>query len=70
MPQKGQDVLLTAFSKIAPGAPQWRLVIIGEGPDGEYLRNRAQDLGIEDRTIFTGPSLPTSLRHRPPLELL
>ena len=58
VPQKGQDILLTAFSKIATEAPEWQLVIIGEGPDGEYLRNRAQDLGIDDRTIFTGRTDP------------
>ena len=58
VPQKGQDILLTAFSKIATEAPEWQLVIIGEGPDGEYLRNRAHDLGIDDRTIFTGRTDP------------
>ncbi|KQX82691.1 glycosyltransferase [Streptomyces sp. Root1310] len=41
--QKGQDVLLTAWPDIAREVPGARLVLVGDGPDGERLRSRAPD---------------------------
>ncbi|MFF3202492.1 glycosyltransferase [Streptomyces sp. NPDC002962] len=41
--QKGQDVLLTAWPDIAREVPGARLVLVGDGPDGERLRSRAPE---------------------------
>ncbi|WP_405629380.1 glycosyltransferase [Streptomyces sp. NBC_00016] len=41
--QKGQDVLLTAWEHIARKVPGARLVLVGDGPDGERLRPRAPE---------------------------
>ncbi|WP_020132933.1 glycosyltransferase [Streptomyces sp. 303MFCol5.2] len=41
--QKGQDVLLTAWTDIARKVPGARLVLVGDGPDEERLRSRAPE---------------------------
>ncbi|MEW2044621.1 glycosyltransferase [Streptomyces sp. NPDC005476] len=41
--QKGQDVLLAAWADIAAKVPAARLVLVGDGPDGERLRSRAPE---------------------------
>ncbi|MFD4635222.1 glycosyltransferase [Streptomyces sp. NPDC058284] len=39
--QKGQDVLLRAWPAVAAQVPHARLVLVGDGPDGERLRAQA-----------------------------
>ncbi|MEV0092645.1 glycosyltransferase family 4 protein [Streptomyces sp. NPDC050738] len=39
--QKGQDVLLQAWSAVVARFPDARLVLVGDGPDGEALRRAA-----------------------------
>ncbi|MET8162914.1 glycosyltransferase [Streptomyces sp. NPDC005329] len=41
--QKAQDVLLAAWPDIARKVPGARLVLVGDGPDGERLRSRAPE---------------------------
>ncbi|MGW2044396.1 glycosyltransferase [Streptomyces sp. NPDC001858] len=41
--QKGQDVLLRAWDAVTAKAPRARLVLVGDGPDGERLRARAPE---------------------------
>ncbi|WP_329217547.1 glycosyltransferase [Streptomyces sp. NBC_01485] len=41
--QKGQDVLLAAWPDVAAKVPGARLVLVGDGPDGERLRSRAPE---------------------------
>ncbi|MFF9772567.1 glycosyltransferase [Streptomyces sp. NPDC013978] len=41
--QKGQAVLLTAWSSVARRVPGARLVLVGDGPDRERLRARAPE---------------------------
>ena len=36
-------------------------VVIGDGPAGKRYRRMARDLGIDDRTHFTGRPLPEQL---------
>lgn len=43
--QKGFDILIDAFARIAPHHPDWDLVIHGEGPDRPSLENRISSLG-------------------------
>ena len=53
---KGVDLLLNALAEIEPDgsghAP--RAVIVGDGPDAENFRARAQELGLGERVAFPG----------------
>jgi L-malate glycosyltransferase len=51
-PEKGLDLLLQAFAKIAPEFPQTTLAIIGSGPMESKLKALAKNLGIMDRCLF------------------
>lgn len=51
VPQKGQELLLEAFSKAR--IPH-QLVIVGEGHLLPELQKKAVDLGIADRVVFAG----------------
>jgi glycosyltransferase involved in cell wall biosynthesis len=50
---KGGDLLLNAFAALSPC--DWRLSIIGEGPDRGALERLSSDLGISHCTDFYGP---------------
>lgn len=52
--QKGFDLLLRAFHASGLAATDWRLCILGDGPDRESLRHLASDLGIADRLDLPG----------------
>jgi glycosyltransferase involved in cell wall biosynthesis len=58
-PDKGVDMLLTAFGLLSEDRPALRLEIIGDGPLAPALRSQARNLGLEDRVRFLG-ALPTS----------
>jgi glycosyltransferase involved in cell wall biosynthesis len=47
---KGVDLALGAIAQL----PDWRLVICGTGPDGGRIQRLAAELGVTDRTVFTG----------------
>ncbi len=48
------NVLITAFSKVRVAIENVRLLMVGEGSDGDHLRRLAAELGIRDDVIFTG----------------
>lgn len=50
VPLKGLPLALEAIARL----PSWRLVILGDGPEGDRLRNRADELGIAHRVEFRG----------------
>ncbi|MEN9517620.1 MAG: hypothetical protein RLZZ381_208 [Cyanobacteriota bacterium] len=52
--QKGFDLLLEAFAKIAPQYPDWQLLILGRGELREQLAQMRDDLGLSGQVIFTG----------------
>jgi GalNAc-alpha-(1->4)-GalNAc-alpha-(1->3)-diNAcBac-PP-undecaprenol alpha-1,4-N-acetyl-D-galactosaminyltransferase len=52
--QKGQDVLIKAFARIAHAHAEWRLVIVGTGECETGLRDLATQHGIADRVTFAG----------------
>jgi GalNAc-alpha-(1->4)-GalNAc-alpha-(1->3)-diNAcBac-PP-undecaprenol alpha-1,4-N-acetyl-D-galactosaminyltransferase len=53
-PEKGFDLLLAAFAKIAAAHPDWRLRIVGGGPLAEDLARQSRELGLQERVQFTG----------------
>lgn len=53
-PEKGFDLLLAAFARVAPEFPDWRLEILGDGPLRQDLAAMAESLGIGGRVGFAG----------------
>lgn len=53
-PKKRVSDLIRAFERIASEYPDAELVVVGEGPLGEELRDLAAELGVADRVTFTG----------------
>ena len=51
---KKVDLLLEATAKLYKEYPQTELVIIGEGPEEENLKKKAEKLNITERVNFTG----------------
>lgn len=52
--QKGFDLLLNAFAKVAGQNSKWNLLIIGDGPLRGVLERQANELGLAARVDFTG----------------
>jgi GalNAc-alpha-(1->4)-GalNAc-alpha-(1->3)-diNAcBac-PP-undecaprenol alpha-1,4-N-acetyl-D-galactosaminyltransferase len=52
--EKGFDLLLEAFSRVAGAFPEWRLSILGSGPLKEELEARSDALNLADRISFVG----------------
>lgn len=52
--EKGFDLLIEAFSKIAPSHAKWNLVILGEGPLRSELMAQIAALGLDDRVTLPG----------------
>jgi GalNAc-alpha-(1->4)-GalNAc-alpha-(1->3)-diNAcBac-PP-undecaprenol alpha-1,4-N-acetyl-D-galactosaminyltransferase len=53
-PEKGFDLLLQAFARIAPSHPSWALRIVGDGRERAALTELARTLNLADRVEFTG----------------
>ncbi len=52
--EKGLSYLLEAFKKVVCFFSDSILIIVGDGPLGNELREKACELGISDKVIFTG----------------
>ena len=52
--EKGTDVLLQGFAQARRAVPTARLIIVGNGPERQALENRARELSLGDRIVFTG----------------
>jgi glycosyltransferase involved in cell wall biosynthesis len=52
--QKAYDVLLKAFSLVAPSVRPWRLAIVGDGPLEETLKAEAKQLNIASQIDWCG----------------
>ncbi|WP_254774156.1 glycosyltransferase [Marinobacter sp. AC-23] len=53
-PVKNQRMMLKAFSLFCAQHGNCRLLMVGDGPDRTMLEDYARNLGIEDKTVFTG----------------
>jgi glycosyltransferase involved in cell wall biosynthesis len=53
-PEKNWKTLLAAVAHALPKHPSLRLVLVGDGPSREELKNFAHELGIASRVEFTG----------------
>ncbi|MBH2596117.1 glycosyltransferase family 4 protein [Serratia ureilytica] len=47
--QKGFDRLIAAWRQVAQQAPEWRLHIVGDGPDRAALQRQIADYGLDER---------------------
>jgi len=52
--QKGFDLLLKSFQKVAHKNSDWQLLILGDGALKSELQSMSAELGLKDRVIFTG----------------
>jgi GalNAc-alpha-(1->4)-GalNAc-alpha-(1->3)-diNAcBac-PP-undecaprenol alpha-1,4-N-acetyl-D-galactosaminyltransferase len=52
--QKGFDLLLNAFSQLAPRHLDWSLTIIGKGPLQSELQEQSKALGLDGKVNFAG----------------
>ena len=52
--QKGFDLLIPAFQRLAPDFPDWQLVILGDGPDRPALQAQVASAGMEGRISLPG----------------
>jgi GalNAc-alpha-(1->4)-GalNAc-alpha-(1->3)-diNAcBac-PP-undecaprenol alpha-1,4-N-acetyl-D-galactosaminyltransferase len=52
--QKGFDLLLEAFARIAQCHPEWAITILGQGPLRNELEAQADALGLAGRVYFAG----------------
>ena len=53
---KGFDVIIESFSRVASGCPEWDLVIVGEGPEADALKALVNLKKLGQRIFFTGYS--------------
>lgn len=54
VPQKGFDLLLQAFARVAADFPDWRIAIAGEGPERQGLARLHDKLGLAGRVDLLG----------------
>lgn len=52
--QKGFDLLIAAFARIAGRFPDWNLLIFGEGPARPQLEAAVREYGLEERVHLPG----------------
>ncbi len=62
-PQKGLDIFLPVLARAAATGLDFRLDIVGEGPDQTALRAQCQQLNLDDRVFFIGAVGPETIRH-------
>lgn len=54
IPEKGFDLLLTAFEKVTDQHPDWQLLILGDGELKSELEALRENLGLSEQVVFTG----------------
>ena len=51
---EGLDLAVRALAQVHQQAPQLRLLLVGGGPQEQQLKQLVQQLGLQDKVIFTG----------------
>ena len=51
---KNGRVLVEAFALLAHDHPEAKLIFVGNGPEGDFLRAQALRAGVADKVVFTG----------------
>lgn len=51
---KNQASLIRCFAKLRDNVPEAKLLLLGDGPNHEALKNLTAELGVEDAVTFTG----------------
>jgi glycosyltransferase involved in cell wall biosynthesis len=51
---KGHSYLLEAFASLRATFPEWRLLMIGDGPQRQNLERKVAELGLSDRVTLVG----------------
>ncbi len=64
VPAKNHALLISAFARLAPSHPDWRVEIFGDGPDRGKLEAMAHAVGVADRLRFMGtvPDIDSAYR--------
>ena len=52
--EKGLDLLIRAFARLAAGFPDWGLVILGQGTQRSELESLVAELGMQERIELPG----------------
>lgn len=52
--QKGYDLLIEAWAKIAHSLPEWKITIVGIGEDEKMLKKMAKDHNVQQSIHFVG----------------
>ncbi len=52
--EKGSAVLLKAFSLVVKEIPEARLLLVGDGPEREFLQKQIIDLNLSDNVLMPG----------------
>lgn len=55
--QKGFDLLLNAFARCTQKYPDWRLVILGEGPERDHLKRLILELSLKEKVELPGVTM-------------
>ncbi len=58
-PEKNPFAVIEAFALTAAAAEKAKLVMLGDGPEMQRLKERVHRLGLESRVRFTGPRSPS-----------
>ncbi|MEU4197443.1 glycosyltransferase family 4 protein [Kribbella sp. NPDC026611] len=53
--RKGQDTLIKAWPLVQESVPDAKLLLVGGGPDRQYLEELAVRTGVSQDVVFTGP---------------
>lgn len=52
--QKGFDILIDVYEKVYQQAPDWKLIILGDGEDFEVLKDKIKDKKLEQQIHLCG----------------